>query len=244
MLELIDVSFIVKDKNTKETKIIIDNINLKVNVGSFIVITGPNGSGKSSLAKLIIGVEKPTKGKILFNGEDITKYDIEQRAKLGIGFSFQQPVRFKGLTVKNLLDISANKKLTRYEACKILNNVGLNSNLYLNRELDESLSGGEIKRVEIASLIARKTKLSLFDEPEAGIDIWSFNNLIQIFTELRTKNDSSIIIISHQERILEIADKIIILDQGKIKSIGTNEEILPKLLGCSCEVCEMRNVYE
>jgi len=244
MLELIDISFSVKDKNTNEKKTILNNINLKIEKGSFIVITGPNGSGKSSLAKLIMGIEKPTKGKILFNKEDITNYSIEERAKLGIGFSFQQPVRFKGLSVTDLLNISAKKKLTRYEACKILNNVGLNSNNYLDRQLDESLSGGEIKRVEIASLIARETKLSLFDEPEAGIDIWSFNNLIQIFTNLRVNNDSSIMIISHQERILEIADKIIVIDQGEIKEIGTSEEILPKLLGCSCDVCEMRNVYE
>ncbi len=242
MLELIDVSFIIDDKKNK--KKILDGINLKIDLGSFMVITGPNGSGKSTLAKLIMGIEAPTTGKIIFEGKDITKLGVEERAKLGIGFSFQQPVRFKGLNTLDLLNISSGRKLTRYEACRILNHVGLNSNLYLERELDESLSGGEIKRIEIASLIARNTKLSLFDEPEAGIDIWSFNNLIKIFTDLRMENESSIIIISHQERILEIADQIIVLEAGKVKEMGTSEEIMPGLLGCACDVCEMRNLYE
>ncbi len=244
MLELVDVSFVVKDKDNKETKKILDKINIKINKGSFVVITGPNGSGKSTLAKLIMGIENPTSGKILYDGVEINNLNIEEKAKLGIGFSFQQPIRFKGLSTIDLLNIASSKNLTRFEACKILNNVGLNSNLYLDRELDESLSGGEIKRIEIASLIARKTKLSLFDEPEAGIDIWSFNNLIKIFTALRMDKESTIIIISHQERILEIADQIIIVDGGKIKEIGSPDKIMPKLLGCSCNVCEMRTVYE
>ena len=243
MLELIDISFVVKDKNTNQKKVILDKINLKIN-NSFIVITGPNGSGKSTLVKIIMGIEKPTSGKILFNGNDITNLDINKRAELGIGFSFQQPVKFKGLSVHDLLNISANQVLNKYEACKLLNNVGLNSNLYLERELDDSLSGGEIKRIEIASLIARKTKLSLFDEPEAGIDIWSFNNLIRIFNELKQQKESSVIIISHQERILEIAEQIIMLAEGKIKEIDSVNNILPKLKGCACDVCEMRNVYE
>jgi Fe-S cluster assembly ATP-binding protein len=237
MLELINLAFVVEDKK------IIDDINLKIDTNSFVVITGPNGSGKSTLAKLIMGIELPTSGKIKYNGKDITNLSVDERAKLGISFSFQQPIRFKGITTYDLLNIASGKVLNSKEICEILSSVGLPAYQYLYRELDDSLSGGEIKRIEIASLIARDTKLSLFDEPEAGIDIWSFNNLIRVFNKLRLKHDSTIIVISHQERILEIADQIIILEQGTINKIGTSEEILPTLHSCCCNDCE-RCVYD
>ena len=197
MLELKDVRFSVTDEKG-QLKNIINGINLKIDEGKFVVITGPNGSGKSTLAKLIVGIIKPTSGQILYNGQDITEMSITDRAKLGISFAFQQPVRFKGIKVLDLLRIAAGKQLTISEACEYLSEVGLCARDYINREVDASLSGGELKRIEIATIIARGTELSVFDEPEAGIDLWSFNSLIKVFEKMQLENNNSILIISHQ----------------------------------------------
>ena len=226
MLELKDVRFSVTDEKG-QLKNIINGINLKIDEGKFVAITGPNGSGKSTLAKLIVGIIKPTSGQILYNGQDITEMSITDRAKLGISFAFQQPVRFKGIKVLDLLRIAAGKQLTISEACEYLSEVGLCARDYINREVDASLSGGELKRIEIATIIARGTELSVFDEPEAGIDLWSFNSLIKVFEKMQLENNNSILIISHQERILNIADDIVLLADGLIKAHGNKEEILP-----------------
>ena len=224
MLELKNLSYSVEGKE------ILNNVNLTIDDGKFIVITGPNGGGKSTLAKIIAGILTPTKGQILLDGEDITSLNITERARKGISFAFQQPVRFKGVTVKDLIDLAAGEKLTVSSACMYLSEVGLCAKDYINREVDASLSGGELKRIEIATVLARKTKLSLFDEPEAGIDLWSFKNLIEVFERMRKEIKGSILIISHQERILNIADEIIVIADGQLRSRGTSEEILPKLL--------------
>lgn len=224
MLELKNLSYSVEGKE------ILNNVNLTIDDGKFIVITGPNGGGKSTLAKIIAGILTPTKGQILLDGEDITSLNITERARKGISFAFQQPVRFKGVTVKDLIDLASGEKLTVASACMYLSEVGLCAKDYINREVDASLSGGELKRIEIATVLARKTKLSLFDEPEAGIDLWSFKNLIEVFERMRKEIKGSIIIISHQERILNIADEIIVIADGQLRSRGTSEEILPKLL--------------
>ena len=236
MLELKNVSFAVEDENGE--KEIIKNISLKVDENKFIVITGPNGGGKSTLAKLIAGIEKPTSGQILFNGVDITNMSITERANLGISFAFQQPVRFKGIQVLDLIRIAAKKRLSAADACEYLAEVGLCAKDYINREVNASLSGGELKRIEIATVLARATALSVFDEPEAGIDLWSFQNLIQVFERMQEKNkeQGSIIIISHQERILNIADEIVVLRAGEIIKHGPKEEVLPTLLGTSSAV--------
>lgn len=230
MIELKNVSFSVTDDNGKP-KDILRKINLTIDENKFIAITGPNGSGKSTLAKLIVGILKPTEGKIYFNGEDITELSISERANLGISFAFQQPVRFKGIRVLDLLRMAAGKQLTITEACEYLSAVGLCAKDYINREVDASLSGGELKRIEIATIIARGTELSVFDEPEAGIDLWSFNSLIKVFERMQVNNKNSILIISHQERILDIADEIILLSDGLIKAKGDKEKILPMVLG-------------
>lgn len=228
MLELKNVSFQVQDeKNTKE---IIKNINLTVDDKKFIVITGPNGGGKSTLAKIIMGIEKPTSGQIIFNGTDITDMSITQRAGLGISFAFQQPVRFKGIKVKDLIKLAAGDNVNVSGACDYLSEVGLCARDYINRDVDGSLSGGELKRIEIATVIARNTPLSVFDEPEAGIDLWSFNNLIRVFEKMHKEQENSIIIISHQERILNIADEIVVIADGNIKATGKKDDILPELL--------------
>lgn len=224
MLELKNLSYSVEGKE------ILNNVNLTIDDGKFIVITGPNGGGKSTLAKIIAGILTPTKGQILLDGEDVTSLNITERARKGISFAFQQPVRFKGVTVKDLIDLASGEKLTVASACMYLSEVGLCAKDYINREVDASLSGGELKRIEIATVLARKTKLSLFDEPEAGIDLWSFKNLIEVFERMRKEIKGSIIIISHQERILNIADEIIVIADGQLRSRGTSEEILPKLL--------------
>ena len=203
----------------------------------FVAITGPNGGGKSTMAKIIAGIYKPTAGRILLDGEDITDLDITQRAQRGISFAFQQPVRFKGLTVKDLITLASGKNIGVPEACNYLSEVGLCAKDYIDREVDGSLSGGELKRIEIAMIMARGTKLSVFDEPEAGIDLWSFSNLIQVFEHLHEKINGSILIISHQERILNIADRIIVLADGQVRSQGTRDEILPELLGAAPGVC-------
>lgn len=230
MLELIDVHYEVNEDGVSRE--ILKGINLKIE-DNFVVITGPNGSGKSTLAKVIAGIYTPTSGKILFDGQDITDWTVTDRARAGISFGFQQPVRFKGLTVRDLLDLAHGSPLGLDEACKYLSEVGLCAKDYIDRELNNSLSGGEAKRIEIAMIMARGTKLSLFDEPEAGIDLWSFNNLIRVFEKMRETINGSIMIISHQERILNIADKVVVLADGKIGAIGKKDEILPTLLAAN-----------
>lgn len=235
MLELRNVGFQVnEDSNDKE---ILKNINLTIDE-RFTAITGPNGGGKSTLAKVIAGIVQPTSGQIFLDGEDITNLSITERAQKGISFAFQQPVRFKGLTVKDLITLAAGKDITISDACSYLAEVGLCAKDYINREVNASLSGGELKRIEIAMIIARGTKLSIFDEPEAGIDLWSFNNLIQVFENLHKQIQGSILIISHQERILNIADKIVVIADGEIRSVGTKAEILPDLLDIQGEACQ------
>lgn len=233
MLELKDVCFQVnEDAKDKE---ILKNINLKLD-DRFVAITGPNGGGKSTLARVIAGIVRPTSGKIYLDGVDITDYSITERAKAGISFAFQQPVRFKGLAVKDLITLASGKDISVAEACSYLSEVGLCAKDYIDREVNASLSGGELKRIEIAMVIARGTKLSIFDEPEAGIDLWSFQNLIQVFEHMHEKINGSILIISHQERILNIADRIVLIADGKVRKVGTKEEVLPELLKTS-EAC-------
>lgn len=228
MLELKNLSFQVEsDEGTLE---IIDGLNLTLDDGKFIVITGPNGGGKSTLAKLIMGIAKPTSGQIVFNGQDITDMNIADRAKLGIGYAFQQPPRFKGMTVRDLLGLAHGSELPERECCAYLTNVGLCSMDYLNREVDASLSGGEVKRIEIATLMARDLEVAIYDEPEAGIDLWSFTMLVESFKELSKNRHKSVIIISHQERIMQLADELIVLADGKIKTRGPKDEVFPKLL--------------
>lgn len=242
MLTLENVSFEVQaEKGQKE---IIRNMNLTIDDRKFVVITGPNGGGKSTLAKLIAGIEKPTAGKIYFNGTDITDMSITERANMGISFAFQQPVRFKGIQVLDLIRLAAKKNLSAADACQYLSEVGLCARDYINREVNGSLSGGELKRIEIATVLARGTKMSVFDEPEAGIDLWSFQNLIQVFERMREKTDGSILIISHQERILNIADEIVVIADGSITSQGPKDEILPKLLGTASAVDACERFYQ
>ena len=235
MLELRDVSFEVSGE--KEHIDIIRGINLKIDEKKFVVITGPNGGGKSTLAKLIVGIEKPTSGRIFFDGVDITDMSITERAEMGISFAFQQPVRFKGIQVLDLIRMAAGRQMAPADACQYLSEVGLCAKDYINREVNGSLSGGELKRIEIATVLARGTKLSVFDEPEAGIDLWSFQNLIQVFERMQEKTkDGSILIISHQERILNIADEIVVIKDGKIDRQGPKDEILPALLGTASAI--------
>lgn len=227
MLELRNICYEVNVDN--ERKEILKNVNLTIDE-HFVAITGPNGGGKSTLAKMIAGIIQPTSGQILLDGEDITNLNITERAKKGISFAFQQPVHFKGLTVKDLITIAAGKKMSINDICSILSEVGICARDYIDREINNSLSGGELKRIEIAMILARGTKMSIFDEPEAGIDLWSFNNLIKVFEKMRDEINGTILIISHQERILDIADKIIVIASGEVEKIGTREDILPGLL--------------
>lgn len=230
MLELKNIVFNA-DNDGKNVGILRD-ISLTVEDNKFVVITGPNGGGKSTLAKVVAGIIKNNSGNIIFDDEDITEKSITDRARMGIGFAFQQPVRFKGMTVVDLLRIAAGKTLSVSEACEYLSEVGLCAKDYINREINASLSGGELKRIEIATVLARDVKLALFDEPEAGIDLWSFNNLIRIFENMRKdRRGRSIIVISHQERILNIADEIIVIADGKIVKKGSRDTILPEITG-------------
>ena len=226
MLELKNISYTAGEGN----KEILGGVSLKIDE-RFVAITGPNGSGKSTLAKIIAGIVPPTGGKILLDGEDITNCSVTERARRGISFAFQQPVRFKGITVKDLVSLAAGKPISVGEACSYLSEVGLCARDYVGREVNASLSGGELKRIEIATVLARGTKLSVFDEPEAGIDLWSFSSLISVFEKMYNKTQGSIVIISHQERILNIADKIIVVSGGKVERQGTREEMLPAILG-------------
>ena len=224
MLEIKNLSYV-----TPEGKTILDDINLKVDQ-RFVAITGPNGSGKSTLAKTIAGIITPTEGSIILDGEDITGMSITERARNGVSFAFQQPVRFKGITVSDIISLAAGRELSLDEACEYLSEVGLCARDYIDREINESLSGGELKRIEIATAFARSTKLTLFDEPEAGIDLWSFQSLIKVFERMYEKMGGSIMIISHQERILSFAEQIILLSAGRIAAVGDKDEIMPMLM--------------
>ena len=241
MLELKHISFEVPAEGMDRE--IIKDISFKIPDGKFTVITGPNGGGKSTLAKLIAGIEKPTSGQILWNGEDITEMGITERAKLGISYAFQQPVRFKGVTVLDLIRLAKGEAISISGACEYLSQVGLCAKDYINREINGSLSGGELKRIEIASVLARGTKMSVFDEPEAGIDLWSFQNLIKVFEKMHNEIHASILIISHQERILNIADEILVITGGQVTAHGAKDDILPTLLGGPSAVnkCDGRN---
>ena len=229
MLEIKNLSYSVTDEKTGKQVKILDDVSVTINE-RFVAVTGPNGSGKSTLAKLIAGIYKADSGQILLDGVDITDMNITERARAGISFAFQQPVRFKGITVKDMISMAAGEKISVAEACKYLSEVGLCAKEYVNREINESLSGGELKRIEIAMINARGTKFSVFDEPEAGIDLWSFNNLIQVFRSMYERTKGTIMIISHQERILDIADKVIVIANGGVAAYGNKSEILPELL--------------
>ena len=234
MLELKHITYTVSTPEGEQT--ILNDISIDIPDRKLIVFTGPNGGGKTTLAKVIMGLVTPTGGQILFNGQDITHLGITERAKLGISYGFQQPPRFKGITVFDLISIASGKKLSTNEACTYLSEVGLCARDYVNREVNASLSGGELKRIEIATMLARGTKMSIFDEPEAGIDLWSFQNLISVFEKMHETIHGSILIISHQERILETADKIVVLVDGEIRAIGSKDEIMPVLMQAS-SVC-------
>lgn len=225
MLRLENISWSLEDGRG-----ILNDVSLEIPDSKLVVITGPNGGGKTTLAKTVAGLITPESGKIFFDGEDITELDITQRAKKGISYAFQQPVRFKGLTVRDLLELAAGRELRQPEICELLGKVGLCKNDYIDREVNASLSGGEIKRIEIATVLARNTKLSIFDEPEAGIDLWSFAGLVDVFKEVKNKVKGTLMIISHQERILEIADEIVVISGGKVEAVGPAQEMLPKLM--------------
>lgn len=233
MLELQNISYVTEDGKT-----ILKDINAKID-DHFVVITGPNGSGKSTLAKVIAGINKPSSGRILLNGEDITDLRITERANKGISYAFQQPVRFKGLTVKDLMSLAAGKEASLNELCNLLSEVGLCAKDYINRDLDGSLSGGELKRIEIAMAFARNSALTLFDEPEAGIDLWSFQKLIRVFEKMVAGNDGNILIISHQERIIDIADKVLYLKDGQVAKYDTKENVLPEIMGGAASACSV-----
>ena len=236
MLEVKNLTFKVNENGVERS--IVKEISFTVENGEMLVITGPNGGGKSTLAKVLMGIEKADAGQIILDGEDISGYDIDHRAKAGIGFAFQQPPRFKGMTVDRLLSLAAGEPLPEQVACRMLSSVGLCAKEYLKREIDGTLSGGEMKRIEIATVLAKSHKLCIFDEPEAGIDLWSFSMLIQQFERIHEKKDQMLILISHQERIIRMADRIMVIDDGRIKNIGPREEVLPTLLkeepSCTC----------
>lgn len=246
MLELKNISYSVNviEQGKKQKKEILKNISIKFDTNKYYCITGPNGSGKSTLAKIIMGIVKPTGGNIYFDGKDITNLSITERAKLGISFAFQQPVKFKGLTVKDLLTLASGTEIDMNTACKYLSDVGLCARDYISREVDGSLSGGELKRIEIAQMVARKGKVTIFDEPEAGIDLWSFNSLIDVFGNLSKVTKGTTIIISHQERIINFADTLILLENGKIKNVGAPAEVMKEITGVSrqCKVMEAKDV--
>lgn len=235
MLEVKNLTFKVNENGVEKS--IVKDISFHVDEGEMLVITGPNGGGKSSLAKVLMGIENADEGKIILDGEDITDYDINHRANAGIGFAFQQPPRFKGMTVDKLLSLAAGRQLTEPECCKMLSSVGLCAREYISREVDATLSGGEMKRLEIATVLAKTHKLCIFDEPEAGIDLWSFSMLIQQFEKIHEQKTESLILISHQERIIQMADRIMVIEDGKIGAIGKRDDIMPTLLSegqCAC----------
>ena len=235
MLKVDNLTFEVNEEGRK--RCLVNHISFEVKDGEMLVITGPNGGGKSTLAKVLAGIEDANGGEIFLDEENITGYDIDHRANAGIGYAFQQPPRFKGMTVKKMLSLAAGKELTEAESCKLLSAVGLCSADYLNRQMDGTLSGGEMKRLEIATVLAKTHKLCIFDEPEAGIDLWSFNSLIKVFEKMRDEINGTILIISHQERILDIADKIIVIADGQVRKTGTKAEVLPELLN-TAQTCQ------
>ena len=236
MMEVKNLTFKVNENGVERS--IVKDISFTVENGEMLVITGPNGGGKSTLAKVLMGIEQADAGSIILDGEDISDYDIDHRAKAGIGFAFQQPPRFKGMTVDRLLSLAAGEPLPEQVCCRMLSSVGLCAKEYLKREIDGTLSGGEMKRLEIATVLAKSHKLCIFDEPEAGIDLWSFSMLVQQFEKIHEKKEQMLMLISHQERIIRMADRIMIIDDGKIKQIGPREEVLPSLLtdepSCTC----------
>lgn len=236
MLEVKDLVFHPLDNGVE--KCVIDHVSFSVKEGEMLVITGPNGGGKSTMAKLLMGIEKPDEGRIFLDGKDITEYSVTERAKAGIGFAFQQPPRFKGMTVMRLLSLAAGVELKEKECCDLLSGVGLCAREYIRREVDSTLSGGEMKRLEIASVLAKEHKISIFDEPEAGIDLWSFSMLVEQFEELHRDRTRSLILISHQERIIQMADRIMVIRDGKVTALGTRQEVFPSLVsedtGCVC----------
>lgn len=235
MLKVENLQFHPIDNGVEKS--IIDNIDFEVKDGELLVITGPNGGGKSTMAKLLMGIEKADGGRILLDGKDITSLSVDERAREGIGFAFQQPPRFKGMTVKRLLTLAAGGSLSEINCCELLSSVGLCAREYLDREADNTLSGGEMKRIEIASVLASKHKLCIFDEPEAGIDLWSFSMLVKQFEKIHSEKSQSIIIISHQERIMKMADRIMVIKDGKVAGIGTKEEIYPGLIKGETHAC-------
>lgn len=235
MLEVKNLVFHPQENGV--TKSIIEDISFEVKDGELLVITGPNGGGKSTTAKLLMGIEKADAGRIILDGEDISDYSIDQRAKAGMGFAFQQPPRFKGMSVKRLLSLSAGDSLSEINCCDLLSAVGLCAREYIDREVDNTLSGGEMKRIEIASVLASKHKISIFDEPEAGIDLWSFSMLVKQFEKMHKDSSQSLVIISHQERIIEMADRIMVIKDGKISAVGSKEEVYPHLVKGETHAC-------
>ena len=234
MLKVENLSFSVNENGTEQN--ILSDVSFDVKKGEMLVITGPNGGGKSTLAKVLMGIEKAASGRILLDGEDITGYEIDERAKAGVGFAFQQPPRFKGMTVDKLISLAAGEPKSESECCDLLSRVGLCAQEYVKRQVDNTLSGGEMKRLEIATVLAKPHKLCIFDEPEAGIDLWSFSMLIQQFEEIKKDENQSLILISHQERIMQMADRVMVIEDGKVAAIGKREELLPELMkqGPSC----------
>ncbi len=237
MLRIDNLSFSPKTEEGEKT--IIQNLNLVIEDKKFVVITGPNGGGKTTLAKLIMGLEQPTSGRILWNGEDITHLSITERARLGVSYGFQQPPRFKGMTVYDLLKVAAGRDMSRVECCEYLSQVGLCASDYVDRDMDVSLSGGEAKRIEIASILARKSDLMIFDEPEAGIDLWSFSRLTETFGAISRRKESTLIVISHQERLIALADEIVVLSGGKLTAQGPTAEIFPQIMGQTVSGCSV-----
>jgi Fe-S cluster assembly ATP-binding protein len=236
MLKVDNLTFKVNEEGKK--RCLVDHISFQVEDGEMLVITGPNGGGKSTLAKVLAGIEKADSGEVFLDQENITEYDIDHRANAGIGYAFQQPPRFKGMTVKRMLSLAAGKELTEEESCRLLSSVGLCSADYMNRQMDGTLSGGEMKRLEIATVLAKAHKVSIFDEPEAGIDLWSFSMLIKRFEEIHQEKKECLILISHQERIIRMADKIMVIEDGKVKQFGKSEDVLPSLFQQEkCQKC-------
>lgn len=238
MLTVENLSYDVFDTGKKES--ILKNISFTLEDGELLVITGPNGGGKSTLAKVLMGINQPSSGKILLDGEDITNYTVDERAKAGMGFAFQQPARFKGMTVRRLLSIAAHKSISEVECCDLLSSVGLCAQDYIDREADQTLSGGEMKRVEIATVFAGDHRICIFDEPEAGIDLWSFSMLVREFEKIHSQKKHSIIIISHQERIIEMADRILVISDGEVEAHGSRDELLPTLMCDTSDSCHCR----